>query len=94
MPALAAQIIFTAALRGAGDVRVPVLITWFGFLGIRLPLAHFLAWPEIPLGPDLHLPALDLGLRGAWIAMVLDLWVRGLLLTWRFVAGRWRHIEV
>ncbi|MBA2226009.1 MATE family efflux transporter [Thermogemmata fonticola] len=94
MPALAAQIIFTAALRGAGDVRVPVLITWFGFLGIRLPLAHFLAWPEIPLGADLRLPALGLGLRGAWIAMVLDLWVRGLLLTWRFVAGRWRHIEV
>jgi putative MATE family efflux protein len=94
MPALAAQIIFTAALRGAGDVRVPVLITWFGFLGIRLPLAHLLAWPEIHLPTGMRLPACDLGLRGAWIAMVIDLWIRGLLLTWRFAAGLWRHIHV
>ena len=94
MPALAAQIIFTAALRGAGDVRVPVLITWFGFLGIRLPLAHLLAWPEIHLPTGIRFPACDLGLRGAWIAMVTDLWIRGLLLTWRFAAGHWRHMPV
>src|SRR5439155_9678461 len=31
MPALACTIIFTAALRGAGDTRVPVLFTWVGF---------------------------------------------------------------
>jgi Na+-driven multidrug efflux pump len=71
-----------------------VLITWFGFLGIRLPLAHLLAWPEIHLPTGMRLPACDLGLRGAWIAMVIDLWIRGLLLTWRFAAGHWRHIHV
>ncbi|MDW8242161.1 MAG: MATE family efflux transporter [Thermogemmata sp.] len=94
MPALAAQIIFTAALRGAGDVRIPVLITWLGFLGVRLPLAHLLAWPSITLNDQVSLPALNLGLRGAWIAMILDLWLRGLFLTARFAWGRWRHIDV
>src|SRR5262249_56910179 len=40
MPALASTIIFTAALRGAGDTRVPVLFTWVGFLAVRIPLAY------------------------------------------------------
>ena len=31
MPLLAATIVFTYALRGAGDTRVPVLFTWVGF---------------------------------------------------------------
>src|SRR5262249_15800004 len=31
MPALASTIVFTSALRGAGDTRVPVLFTWIGF---------------------------------------------------------------
>lgn len=94
MPALAAQIIFTAALRGAGDVRVPVLITWLGFVGVRLPLAHFLAWPAVAWSPEYVWPGLDLGLRGAWIAMIADLWFRGLFLTARFASGRWEQSQV
>ena len=39
MPGLASTMIFTAALRGAGDTRVPVLFTWIGFLAFRIPLA-------------------------------------------------------
>ncbi|MBA4062196.1 MAG: MATE family efflux transporter [Isosphaera sp.] len=82
MPALAAQIVLTAALRGAGDTRVPVLISWVGFLGVRIPLAYLLTGPA------------NLGLFGAWVAMCADIWVRGTFFAVRFAGGRWKRIEV
>ena len=51
MPALACTIIFTSALRGAGDTRVPVLFTWIGFFAVRIPLAYLLAFSPLDLGP-------------------------------------------
>lgn len=83
MPALASQIIFTAALRGAGDTRVPVLFSWFGFLVVRIPLAYLLTSP-----------AVGWGLFGAWVAMVADIWVRGTFFAVRFAGGKWKRIEV
>ena len=83
LPALALPMILGAALRGAGDTRVPVLFTWFGFLAIRIPLAYLLTCPQI-----------DLGLFGAWLAMLADLLVRGGLCLGRFAGGRWQAIRV
>ena len=94
MPVLASQIIFTAALRGAGDSRVPVLFSWFGFLGVRIPLAYLLTAPQVNLGALGVIPGYDLGLFGAWVAMCTDLWVRGTLLALRFISGRWKKVEV
>ena len=82
-PALAAANIFTASLRGAGDTRVPVLITWFGFFAVRIPLAYLLTRPEMRLG-----------LWGAWLAMFVDLYVRGLFFLGRFAGGRWQKLRV
>ena len=42
MPALASAMIFANALRGAGDTRVPVIFTWIGMFGVRIPLAYLL----------------------------------------------------
>jgi putative MATE family efflux protein len=91
-PALAATNIFTASLRGAGDTRVPVLFTWFGFFVVRLPLAYLLTRGQIDLGPlgVWH----GLGLWGAWLAMFIDLWVRGLFFLGRFAGGRWQRLRV
>lgn len=83
MPALASVIILTQALRGAGDTRVPVLFSWFGFLGVRIPLAYLLTDPSV-----------GLGLLGAWLAMFADIWVRGVLFVARFAGGRWARIKV
>jgi putative MATE family efflux protein len=83
MPFLASCIIFTGALRGAGDTRVGVLFTWLGFFGVRLPLAYLLTRP-----------AFGLGLYGAWLAMFADLLVRGLFFLARFAGGRWKQIAV
>ncbi len=83
MPFLASCIIFTSALRGAGDTRVPVLFSWIGFFAVRIPLAYVLT-----AGP------LHLGLLGAWLAMTTDLVVRGLFFVWRFRSGHWQRIQV
>jgi putative MATE family efflux protein len=94
MPALASVIVFTQALRGAGDTRIPVLISWFGFLAVRIPLAYWLTQRTINLGPLGTLTGQDMGLFGAWLAMFADLWVRGLLFLWRFAKGNWKRVQV
>jgi putative MATE family efflux protein len=82
MPPLACTIIFTSSLNGAGDTRGPVVVTWLGFLGVRIPLAY------------LFTAALGLGLFGAWLAMFADLVVRGTIFLHRFAAGRWKEVRV
>jgi putative MATE family efflux protein len=94
MPLLACTIVFTAALRGAGDTRVPVLFTWVGFLGVRIPLAYFLALPAVDLGVFGTWEGYDRGLFGAWLAMFADLAVRGVFFLGRFASGSWQRARV
>lgn len=94
MPPLACCIIFTYALRGAGDTRAPVLITWTGFLLVRIPLAYYFTMKTVPLGPFGSVAGLDLGLLGAWWAMFADLVVRGVLFLLRFAGGKWQRVRV
>jgi Na+-driven multidrug efflux pump len=96
MPALASSIIFTQALRGAGDTRVPLLFTWIGFFAVRIPLAYLLALDEVNI-PWLGInawPGCGLGLYGAWLAMVSDIMVRGIFFLVRFARGGWQRIKV
>jgi Na+-driven multidrug efflux pump len=83
MPALASCMILAWALRGAGDVRWPMLFTWVGFFAVRIPLTCWLISP-----------AVGLGLFGAWLAMLADMYVRGLCVLARFVSGKWKRIRV
>lgn len=94
MPALSAIIVLTGALRGAGDTRFPILLTWIGFLAIRIPLAYLLTRSVVDLGPLGTVPGWDLGLIGAWVAMFADLLVRGVLFFARFLSGRWKTVRV
>jgi putative MATE family efflux protein len=94
MPALASCIVFTSALRGAGDTRVPVLFTWLGFFAVRIPLAYWWTrerWDVAWLGP---VPGLNLGLLGAWLAMFADIVVRGAFFGARFASGKWKKMKV
>jgi Na+-driven multidrug efflux pump len=52
------------------------------FLGVRVGLAYLLAL------------RLGLGLTGAWIAMVADLFLRSFLIQWRFSRGEWKYVKV
>jgi putative MATE family efflux protein len=90
MPALACIIIFTGALRGAGDTRLPMLLSLIGFLAIRIPLAYLLM-DEVDFG------VLGVGrgpLYGAWLAMFADLLIRGTLFLIRFATGGWKKTRV
>ena len=94
MPPLACCMVFTYALRGAGDTRVPLLFTWVGFLGVRIPLAYWLTSDRFDWGV---LGGLDGGsgrLFGAWLAMFADLFVRGGFFLYRFASGRWQTMRV
>lgn len=81
-PFLACVMGFAGGLRGAGDTRWVLIITFTGIWGIRLTLAY------------LFVIVLKLGLIGAWIAMSIDLIIRGLLLFFRFKSGKWKSIKV
>jgi putative MATE family efflux protein len=94
-PALAILMVLTGAMRGAGDTRWPLAFTFVGFVLVRIPLALMLAWPAVTLpwnGATVEL--LDLGIRGAWYAMVIDLYVRCAMAIGRFMNGGWKKIEV
>jgi multidrug resistance protein, MATE family len=79
-PALATMMVFSGGLRGAGDTRATLAITAAGLWLVRLPLALLLTGP--------------LGLIGAWIAMGVDLQLRGLGMWWRFKSNRWARVKV
>jgi len=93
MPSLACCIVFTSALRGAGDTAMPVLYTWIGFLAVRIPLAYLLTRPDLEWA---GLGQWEVGQRlyGAWVAMFADLFLRGVLLYLRFAGGRWKALRV
>jgi putative MATE family efflux protein len=74
--------VLTGALRGAGDTRWPLAFTFIGFVGVRLPLAWWLA---------IHC---GWGVSGAWIAMAVDLTFRCALVVWRFEHGGWKRVKV
>lgn len=81
-PLLAANFVYAGALRGAGDTVFPLLIKLVSPWLIRVPLAILL------------ISYLGFGLRGAWIAMSVDLAIQGLLAFWRFYGDKWERIKI
>ena len=81
-PFLAAAMIFAGALRGAGETRAPMLVNGINVWVVRVPLTL------------LFTQVFTWGLTGAWIAMSIDLVIRGSLLFARFRSGKWKTVEV
>lgn len=92
MPGMALAMIGSGALRGAGDTRWPLVITLIGFLLVRIPGTAWLLYQQRVI-PGLEI-ALPVGVIGAWVATVADLWVRATLTAWRFRHGGWKHAQV
>jgi len=102
----AISIVFRAAMRGAGDVRVVMALTWMTTYAIRLPLAYFISGVDIPLpgfmgGGVLENPRLaqsllgiEPGLSALWIALCSEMTIRGGLFSARFYQGGWRRSKV
>ena len=74
-PLFAASIVAAGAVRGAGDTLVPGIMNAASMWLVRIPLAALLVRSQ--------------GLRGAWIAMALELCVRGVLLLARQNSSGW-----
>lgn len=79
-PLYAASIVATGVFRGAGDTLVPSVINFISMWFVRLPLAVWLT----PY----------LGLRGVWLAMCIELCVRGALFLGRLARARWQQTDV
>jgi putative MATE family efflux protein len=94
IPSLSVVMIITGAFRGAGDTMWPFLITVFGFVLIRIPLATFLSLDDLSLFGIEDVPLMGWGIIGAWYSMVVDLFVRSLIIGWRFFGGKWRNVRI
>jgi len=79
---LVAGIVYVGGLRGAGDTKVPMWITLFTTIFVRLPVAYVCG------------VVLNGGLYGAWIGMCADMLLRGILVAVRFWRGGWERTRV
>ncbi len=74
-PLFGASIVIAGVFRGTGDTFIPGILNLVSIYGVRLPLAYILA--------------IDYALTGVWIAMAVELCVRGLLFIKRLKGRKW-----
>jgi putative MATE family efflux protein len=78
----AAYIIFSGALRGAGDTFIVMICSLVSVIGVRFVGVMIVgAW-------------LHLGLGAIWVVLAGELFLRGLLAVARFYHGGWKTIRV
>ncbi len=80
-PFQADQFIVSGGLRGAGDTRFTAVVMAVTVLGLRSGLAI------------LMINYMDLGLWGAWIALVVDQCTRTGIMAARYHSGRWKSLS-
>jgi MATE efflux family protein len=81
-PFSGASMVLAGALRGAGDTKSVLLITYLGIFLIRIPITY------------LFLDVLNFALAGAWIVMTIDLAIRSSLAFYIFRRGKWKYLQV
>lgn len=99
-------IVTRAALRGAGDVRVVMMLTWMSTWLVRVPAAFILSGADITFtttAPDgvqtLHtLLANPFGFAPSlpmlWVALCGELVLRSVIFGARFAQGAWTRVKV
>ncbi|MGP1309045.1 MAG: MATE family efflux transporter [Phycisphaerales bacterium] len=90
--------VFRSALRGAGDAKVVMWLTWLTTWGIRLPLAYFLSGVSIPesvFGVEIVNPSpIQHGLVGLWYGLIIEIVLRCLAFMIRWFQGAWKTKKV
>lgn len=76
-PGRSFNLVVINALRAAGDVRFPVYIGILSMWGVSVTVSYLLG---------IHF---GLGLVGVWIAMILDEWLRGIIMLYRWKSRIW-----
>lgn len=91
----AISIVLRSGMRGAGDVRLVMILTWLSTYIIRLPMAYALCGVDMPLpgwlgGGVAHNPFWSAGgLPGLWIGLCVEMVIRAALFGARFAQGGW-----
>ena len=81
-PLMAVEFAAGGALRGAGDTRYPLVVVFLGLFLFRLLPATLAAY------------VFGAPIQWVWCALILDYFVKAMLLAIRFARGRWTAIEV
>ena len=82
VPAQNSQLILAGGLRGAGDTMWPLWSAILGVLLIRVPLVL------------IFIKVFHLGVGSAWVAGVIDQYIRSTVVLLRFRSGKWKQIKV
>lgn len=78
-PMYAASIVAAGVFHGAQDAVVPSLFSFISMWAVRLPLAYVLSQ--------------NMGLKGVWLAMCIELCVRGMLFLIRLSGKKWLNLK-
>jgi Na+-driven multidrug efflux pump len=78
----ATYLVLSYAIRGAGDTRSALAMSFTSTYLVRLPLVYLLA------------VVFEAGLVGVWIACSVELVLRGALFLARFLHGGWTRVNV
>ncbi len=81
-PFQASQLTLSGAMRGAGDTVWTLVSTTVGVLILRTSLS---IW---------FVNVLQLGISGAWLAVLFDQLVRWTIIYLRFRTDRWQHVKI
>lgn len=76
------NLIFISALKGAGDIKFPVQMGILSMWGLGVVFSYLFG---------LHL---GWGVFGAWMAISLDEWVRGIVMFRRWRSGIWTKFKI
>lgn len=80
-PGRSFNLVVINALRAAGDVKFPVYMGILSMWGVAVPIAYVLS---------IHF---NMGLIGIWIAFIVDEWLRGILMLWRWRTRIWVNMS-
>lgn len=78
----AMAVVFTGALRGAGDTRWTAVAAFIGAWIIFLPLSYTLAFTW------------QMDFWGAWLGATVYIWILGIACVYRFRQGTWKHMTL
>ena len=79
---MATYLVLSAAMRGAGDTRTPMVLSYLSIFCVRLPAVYLLG------------VVLGYGLTGIWFALCGEVAVRGIIFALRFWQGDWLKARV